>query len=105
MKKALIVALMMLAGIAQSAEINLKCYYSQTGGTPVPFTFTFDPTTNKGVIGRLPVSVDTSANEYILSHKTDRWYINRSSLAITITSDIFGKNTGQCEILQTQNKI
>ena len=101
MKKTLIVALMVIAGIAQAGEINLECRYEirKTDGSPSTWGFahkvTINPETRSAVFGDLGIfTVTTAADKYILSRPGSSLAISREDLSL-VDSSLVG-STGQC---------
>lgn len=106
MKKTLFVALMVFAGIAQAAEVNLSCEYTGVDGSQQVQTVVFDPALGSGSAGKLNVTVQAAGQNYVLTETRIgiRYIVNRENLSLKIES--FGKTfNGQCQLAKSKNKI
>ena len=89
MKKTLIVALMLVAGVVQAKEVNLVCQDSELN-----WKLSFDTQTSKGILNvtntkkgsthNFPADMRSSDTEYILFETGIEFRINLETLATTV---------------------
>ena len=108
MKKTLIVALMMVAGIAHAGDINLKCDVPrlETSTSNSVMKLSINATSGTGAIGTGQAKVQTSSDYYTLTNQAWEATVNRKDLTLTLRF-LFGKapTFGTCEVVTVENKI